>query len=253
MKLTKKILALMLALAMLLALTACGAKESAEDKLEDSMDALEDSLEALEDSLDDLEGSTGTPGDVSTEDAPAEASGDFQRGAVSGSTYTSDYIGIGLDLPAGWTYFDDAQIAEISGLTQDAIDNETVNASLENGTVVFDMYAMDGTGHSINICIENLGVLYGTVLDEDGYFDIAESNLAPSLESMGAANVVVERDAATVAGKEHTAVYVSCDMNGVEFYEQIVAIKCGNYMALITSAGTDPDTVLSMMSSFYAL
>ena len=225
----------------------------AHDELQDSQAALEDALSDLQDSLDEVTGDTDDDADISDDTADDADSESFTKGSVSGNTYENKYIGLGFEAPEGWTFFDDSQLAELTGITTDMIDNESVNNALENGIVVFDMYAMDATGTSVNIVIENLGAIYGTLLDENGYFDISESQLTDSLKAGGALSVETDREDISFAGKDATALFVSADMGGVTLYEELVAVKCGKYMALICVAGTDSDYVLSIADSFYGI
>ncbi len=55
----------------------------------------------------------------------------FARGTVSGSDYTSDYIGLTLHAPDGWSYYTDDQISSLLNVTTSYLEDP---ASFEKAT-----------------------------------------------------------------------------------------------------------------------
>ena len=65
---------------------------------------------------------------------------------------------------------------------------------MEDGKSTYDMFAQRMEGLvTINVVYEDLGALYGKLLDEAGYLEIAVPKLEDALASMGLSNVKVEQ------------------------------------------------------------
>ena len=116
----------------------------------------------------------------------------FQRGTIENGIYTNTFVGIGCQLSDDWTYYTDEQLAELSGVVAES--SEEMQKAMEDGKSTYDMFAsaMEGLV-TINVVYEDLGALYGKLLDEAGYLEIAVPKLEDALTSMGLSNVKVEQ------------------------------------------------------------
>lgn len=181
------------------------------------------------------------------EDKPPSA------GTVSGSIYTNEFIGVKCDLGDDWMYFDEAQMAELNGLTAELFDDEQLQSTLENSGLVYDMYAMclDGTA-TINIIIEDLGKLYGALLSEDRYVDISMDALPDALASAGFTDMSIEKTKLQFCGDEHSAIIISGMLEDMAIYEVLVCVKSGSYMAAITVASYIDNTTEDILKAFSA-
>ena len=92
-------------------------------------------------------------------------------------------MGIGCQLSDDWTYYTDEQLAELSGVVAES--SEEMQKAMEDGKSTYDMFAsaMEGLV-TINVVYEDLGALYGKLLDEAGYLEIAVPKLEDALASM---------------------------------------------------------------------
>ena len=188
--------------------------------------------------------------------APEESS--YKMGSTDGGVYTNDFLKIGCTLDENWTYYNDEQLAELSGIAFDAIDNEDLSKafkeSTDSGKIVFDMYAASSDGlATINIVFENLGVVYGIVLDEDKYLDLAMENLQQTLEASGIENLTVEKTTIEFAGASKPAIATTGELSGFPLYESIICIKQGNYMANITLCSVNENIIEQLAALFYAI
>ena len=222
---TKKWLALLLSLVMVFSLTACGSSNNTPD-----------------------------------EPDPGEGSGaqteekEFEAGTIDGDVYSSDVTGLKFTLGDNWVFLDDEAIEEVTGMVQDMTDDEALEEAMSQGASIYDMYAMvtDGSGRTANITVENLGALYGTILNESKYIDAVIDQLKPSFESMGATDVVVETATYSIAGVEHSGIHCAFTLQGVSLCEQMVCIKEGRYMYNITCVGDSEDAAAGVMAMFTA-
>lgn len=279
----KKIIALVLALVMVFALAACGTKSQptgsvtpADGEKTDVSGTVENKDDAA--TTDDTAKTEEPAQTDTTETEPAtqeptapeesvtapetvETSDDeeFAIGGIVGGKYENAFFGIGVELDENWTFYTKEQLAELDGVTAAAMTDENVAKSLESGKTAFDMYAYAEDGLiSINVVMENLGVLYGKILDESAYADAAMPQLAPALEEQGFSDVTCEKQAITFAGAEHQAVkihglYKVDDSTSFDFYKLLVCVKSGDYMAVVTFGSSFEDITTDLASAFYAV
>ena len=135
---------------------------------------------------------------------------------------------------------------------------ESVKELLAKQQTVFDMFAMSSDGlRTMNVVFEDLGTVYGALLDESGYIDIALSKLAPSLEAQGFKNIVTEKGSLEFAGSEHGIIRLTSQMSvnniDIDVYEMVIVIKQDNYITSVTLASFMEDHVAEMAEWFYAV
>ncbi len=239
MKNTKRLLALILALAMCLAMTACGSEP--KGSVSTGADSSSNSNSAPE----------------TTPEPTPEPDDGLEIGSMVGGTYENDFAGIGCKLDDTWTYFTEEEILEMNELTIDAIDDEEIAAKLSDKGTFYDMAAMsEETGANVNVVVENLGLLYGTVLDTDGYIDIALQSLEGQLSSAGMNITTCEKDSFDFCGKTTSGIYVAGTMSiqgmEIEMFERMACVKAGTYMFLVTACTYIEDTTADVLSLFYA-
>ncbi len=244
----KKIIVLLTVLALMLSLfVGCGSKE--EEPIGGSVSANTPAPTAQPEPEDKPEPED-NPGKEPAEEPAEEET--FDTGVIIGGTYSNEFLGINCNLDSNWIFFDEAQMAQINGLTAESIDDEGIKTQLEESGVIYDLYAMtiDGGG-TINIALEDLGLIYGSILSEDGYADIAIKQLPEALESTGMSDVSCEKVTVEFCGEEHTAINVTGTMEGLELYETLVCIKSGKYMACITICTVGENRIDELLDCFY--
>ena len=175
-------------------------------------------------------------------------------GEKTASTYVNEGLGIRAEFPANWTVLDE-QTAQVMGLVADHLSEEDLADQLRESGSLCDLYAIatDQSGDNVNIMIQDLGVLYGIVLDENRYTDLNMDQIEPTLSQMGMTDITMEKANVTFAGAEHPSILVSANYSGVPVYEQMVIFKAGNYMSAITVFSVDKarvDQILGFFSAF---
>ena len=170
------------------------------------------------------------------------------------NTYVNDFIGIGCKLDTGWEVFSEEQIAELNGMAADLMTDKALAEQLEGDGVAQPFFAQAEEGLvTVNITLENIGVLYGSLMDEKQYAEKSLPQIAPALKALGLSDVTTEIGSVTFAGKEHVAITVKASLEGFDFYETVVCMKVGNYMANITAGSYFSDKTGDVLSMFYAL
>lgn len=240
MKNLNKLLALTLALALVFALTACGSQPKGSVTPDNS---------------------AATPEPASApESAPEpepESQDDVGLGSMSGGTYENDFVGIGCKLDDTWTYYSDEEIIELNGLMVDSIDDEDLAEQLRSSDSFYDMLASNNEGSSINVVLENLGLIYGHTLDAGSYIDIALKSLEDQLTLMGVSAATCEKVSFDFCGKQTEGLYIAgtLSIEGIEvdMYQRMACVKAGGYMTCVTSCSYFEDITTDLLDMFYAL
>lgn len=232
----KKVISLLLALAMVMSLAACGSGDSGENTTAATTAATEATTEAT------------------TQATEAEIDSSEVIGSVEGNTYTNEFLGLTCTLDDSWTILSVEELAELNGAVAELTTDEDLAELLSESGTVQDFYAMAQEGlYTLNITVEDLGLLYGITMSEDDYIGQSGDALVSGLESIGMTDVVVTPTPVTVAGEEHAGMTISASYMGVNAYETIACVKVGNYMATICAASYVEDLTADFISLFEAV
>ena len=261
MHMTKRWLALLLAVLMVLAMTACGSDknpviEAAKSQQSGQEETLTEEPEA----------------EAPAEEAPAEEdaaedalepkidTGDFVRGTVDGNTYESTAMGIGCMLEDGWTTASLEELAQLTGVDPTSLTEEEMIQQMLEADAIYDFYAMSGEGTAlVQVLYEDLGALYGTLLNEEGYVDVLMESVEEQMNAAGMTDVQAEKTTTVFAGEERTAIMMTSQMSvegmdqSLAIYQKLVPIKAGNYMGVVWAVTYMENTTDTVLDSFYAL
>lgn len=251
----KKLICILLLAAMLPALTACGAAGSTDDaaakKIEGAIAA------AAESASEQPAAAEEAPAAAEEEPAPAEEELEAEDliGSKSGNSYSNEALGIRAEFPADWTILSDEQAAQMLGVVADSFSAQDLAAQLRESGLCYDLYAMtiNQTGDNVNVVVQDLGVVYGIVIDEEKFLDMGEKEIETTFTQMGMTDIRTERESIFFAGQEHLSVKASAKYGGLTLYERLVLCKAGNYMGLVTAASlnqTHPDEILGFFSAY---
>lgn len=218
----KRIIALIMAFAMVFALCACGSNDDAKGKTE-----------------------TGTS-------ASAEPEKSLELGSVTGGKYENDYFGFGCELDENWTYATEEQLLGMVQTTADLVGDDDVKDGLLKADVFYDMMATYYDGATtINVVVQNIGVAFGALMDEETMVDqtiktLPDQLAAASMETKSCEHVTVE-----FAGADHDGILMHNTMNGVDIYQVQTYVKVGKYVAVVTMSSQLEDNLEPMVGFFY--
>lgn len=185
--------------------------------------------------------------------ASAEDTG-FSAGTSESSVYTNTMFNIKFDAASNKMSLADAQeLKRLGDMTADAVDSDSAQASLDNGSVYFDMYAYnDDYTRTVNVVIQNMGIVYGVVGDLDASVEAAVSVVRQQFEALGVTDVNIEKTRVEFKGEEVPCLNIELAGQGVKQCQKQVYVKSGKYVAVISATGTDAESAQAGLDIFTA-
>lgn len=242
----RKMLALLLVLAMLSALIACGSDAKKEEPTTEPTTTEPVTTEPTTEAP-----TTEAP---TTEEPTTESTADEEvsiRGEVNGNTYINRAIDCAVTLGSEWTIADEAALAQLAGLTSELIDYERAKEMIENGQTVFDFNATkDGGLSSININITFNNVSGMDSLDEETLLNLSKEQTKTVLEASGYENLNVEIVPITFAGEDHYCMALTSTFNGMTIYQYSVMLLTDSYIYAIATTSCNEDLAAGYLALF---
>ena len=177
---------------------------------------------------------------------------EFSAGVTDGNTYTNEYFGFAATLDENWTMLTEEQIAQITGQTAEALDDENLAKMYDDGKVVMEMYGVRSDNSTVNITVENLGTIHGAKYDESGYVDESLKKLPDQLSAGGFTDIKTEKTTVTFAGTEHDGITITASVQSTAVHEVLACVKVGNYVAVITAVtfgDSNPSEILDLFKA----
>ncbi|MBQ6702898.1 MAG: hypothetical protein IJN17_08100 [Clostridia bacterium] len=161
---------------------------------------------------------------------------EFTLGVVDGTTYTSDFAGIGINLGLGWNFYTKDQIKQMNNFIGKS--DEEISTALESASVVVDMLAYDVSSNNVSVIFEKSDTADLKKLSLD---DIMDNSYEGFLESISSANpTVVEKNTEVIKlcdrdmGCLKVTVSIPNEQVGVvTMYTTLLVFKCENYLVSI--------------------
>jgi predicted small lipoprotein YifL len=272
----KKFLAFILATAMTASLAGCGAKtvvdleptvmekseeteesvEAATEASEEILEAAEEASEAATEELIEEVASDEASVEASAEEEDEDSEEDLTIGKVTGNVYENQFFNLKFTLPSGYTFVDDDTLAQISGnLANYAGKNsKQVQESLDNGTTAVAAFATDSNGiNNVSIALQGNAGIQNALVSEKSLLSLSQQQVRSSIESQGATvkDIVVEEK--TVAGDSHYTLKVTGDVQGINFYEELITVQKGDYVILFTITNVNEDETTTFLNAIEKL
>ncbi len=174
-------------------------------------------------------------------------------GSVDGNVYTNDYFGLRFEAVDNWSIGTKEEIANLSGLAADAVEDEELAEQLRTSGAIYDFYAQDNSNSdNINIVLQDIG-LYGNMLSVLGPEELIEQ-IIPQVEkayaSAGYEVHTCEVSDATFKGETVKCIATHFTAQGIEMYQRQVYSFSNNYIAVITATSAREDGPQAALEMF---
>lgn len=170
--------------------------------------------------------------------ACGKKSAEFEHGTVSGTAYSSKFLGLKADLGSGWTFFTDSELAKVNGVSD--MSASSVKTAFDKRSAVMEMMASKQDGDSVNITVS---YSKDGAPSEDEYFDMIKEGYSKLNPSYGRI---------TFLGKSMRCVDVSVSALGVTAYETQIPIIKGNYIFCVTFSSAKKENIKTIIEAFKA-
>lgn len=243
----KKLISLLLALAMVMSLAACGSTaESPKGEVKP--------LEQTEDTTEKQDEQT-----QPTEEAQPTEDNSFSLGAMQGGIYENAYMGIGCTLDENWVYKTAEEMQDISGMTKEMFEGSDLDLSAYDQ--ILDMMAeCTDPMASINIQYTALSAqdrLFHAMAGEEGLIDATLEQKDMLISTYAQAGIEVsamEKVTVEFCGEEHFAMHTTASIQGMDYYIlQLFYTNIGPYYVTITLGAFVEDTTPQLADLFYKL
>lgn len=232
-------------------LIACGSNGSASTTDADSTEAQTTSMTEPEETTDtdqdaDAKDETKDTQDEDTQDEDTLPT-EFEHGTIDGNTYCMPFFGFTYSIGDDLNFANDEQLAALSGIVSDTLDNEDYTEYLESGQILIDMYAADATGYNnVNVTILNGESVGGENATVEFVRAGAAEGLEESLANAGVTNVKTSNSTVTIQGKELLSLDVEATKEDRTIYERMIFFKNRAYFGELVLAAPDEATLTQM-------
>ena len=161
------------------------------------------------------------------------------RGKISNNVYQNSFIGLGFNLPEGWSFYTDKQLKDLS-------------ASAESENIVYDMRVYNSENiNSVGVNIENVGIEYNTSTDVKTYLLNTMSGIDTSLSSIGYEGVTCDLTTIKIGKTEYPAMKISASISSMVLNQLVFCIQKEEYMINIAATSFGEDKTAELVSYFY--
>ena len=237
----KRIVSLMLAVLMVLSLTACGAKPGPTEPAVTTAQT------------------TAVPTEEPTT-APTEPENVLALGVVDGNTYLNTYAGIGCTLDDNWVLHPAEDLQELPEMTKEMVKGTELENILAGVTQFTDMYAENvELLATVNVLFQKLELnqrLAYALMDEKEVLEATLEQKDLMIQAYAQAGINTESMeiiTVTFLGEEHYALKTVAENQGVPYYcLQVFNFWLGQYSTTITFASFVEDNTENLLELFYA-
>ena len=244
----KRMAALLLTVALLCGLAACGGKTQPEATEVETTAATEPSTTEPETTEPET---TEAPTETEPETTENEALSGLDLGAVDGNTYTNETLGLRCELGDNWYVYSEAELASLMGVVADSLSDSIIGDAIDNNQSVTVFFAMDTTTYgNINITISKDSM---SALGEENFVALMVPQMKPLLEQSGFENVTCTEAEFEFAGQTHTGIDITATVQGMTVYERQVYLMADSCMYVVTATAYEENGAQAMLDNITAL
>ena len=244
----KRMAALLLTVALLCGLAACGGETQPEATEVETTAATEPSTTEPETTEPET---TEAPTETEPETTENEALSGLDLGTVDGNTYTNETLGLRCELGDNWYIYSETELASLMGVVADSLSDSIIGDAIDNNQSVTVFFAMDTTTYgNINITISKDSM---SALGEENFVALMVPQMKPLLEQSGFENVTCTEAEIEFAGQTHTGIDITATVQGMTVYERQVYLMADSCMYVVTATAYEENGAQAMLDIFTAL
>lgn len=224
----KKLIAFLLAAALVMGLTACGSTPADESTEPQSVTIV-------------------IPTEYISEDAAL-------LGIYEYGTYTNEYADLRCRMDDTWAMYTAEELSQLQSIVGEILDESGARQVLESsGSVtVCCGYSTDGL-QNYNINVQNIGLLYGTLLNGESYVDMTIPQMEELLPSMGYQNLTLQKVTVPFLGGSYTALAIEAIIEEIPIYQLQVGYTVGSNLIILTASSYLENTTEDILAMFEPL
>ena len=248
MKFLKSAAALLLVMALLCSLAACGGETQPEATEPETTTAPTEAPTTEETTEPET---TEAPTTTEAEPTEDETLSGLDIGTVEGNTYTNETLALRCELDANWYIYTEAELASLMGVVADSLSDSIIGDAIDNNQSVTVFFAMDTTTYgNINITISKDSM---SALGEENFVALMVPQMKPLLEQSGFENVTCTEAEFEFAGQTHTGIDITATVQGMTVYERQVYLMADSCMYVVTATAYEENGAQAMLDTFTAL
>lgn len=172
----------------------------------------------------------------------------FDIGTVSDYTYTNDYLGLKLPLDENWYFASENELAQISSLTAEALDNTYAGEMLENGSVIILCYAQKLNGaDNVNVGVEKKPLENITV---DQIINLQLSVVEEQYKSMGLEDATCTKGETVFLGEKVPCMITIASTDNGTMHQTSVMHLVDGLIVTITATSFNEDITEQILAEF---
>ncbi len=239
---TKKILAVLLALTMLFAFAACGNSDTEDLTNKDIIGDLENKNDDVNENESEEE---------KEEEKEEETGLSIGLGESTAEQWQNKALGLGYNIPASFTVLTQDEISQDFSNAVPA-GNDLTAALSASGKAYYDFVINTEDGSSIAVAFMNAGTKVTDSLI-DATVDGIEDSFESQYKTMGATVKEINKVTKKLGSASYKGVFVDVTYMGVKMQQAQFYAGAGKYFAFITITATGDNTVDSLLANFYDL
>lgn len=153
----------------------------------------------------------------------------FKHGTVSGSTYTSEFLGIKVQAGSGWTMLSDADLAKSNGISD--MSESSIQSVFDKGVYIAEMMMSKKDGVSINFTVQDNDKSLS--FSEKEYFTTGVELIKAQSDAQGFGSDV-KKSSVNFLGKSTNCIELSLTMSGTTIHQIQIPIFKSHYTASLT-------------------
>ena len=184
-------------------------------------------------------------------------------GRIEDDTYINDYFGVAIDRMDDWAYAGEEKLAEINGYADEQDTQAISENSVESGKSIVVFYATDIYRETISLSISSIESVVNIdqsclMSDEEFVQKVCDKMTDSDAESIF--NIIgIDEGSGSVSigtvylfGQDTPCIRIHGTINGEDFYQSEVVIRCGYYYATLSATDYNDDYTDEVLGAFYS-